>query len=67
MKEIKLTSGQISTLKATIRLAIEESFFRFERLMKDFTLDEDAIERIRKSIERENDSREELLRLLGGF
>lgn len=67
MKEIKLTSGQISTLEATIRLAIEESFFRFERLMKDFTLDEDAIERIRKSIERENDSREELLRLLGGF
>jgi hypothetical protein len=67
MKEIKLTSGQISTLKATIRLAIEESFFRFERMLKDFPLDEDAIERIRKSIERENDSREELLRLLEGF
>lgn len=65
MKTIVLTENQINTLIAAINVAIEESPYRFRRMQYDFKLDdEDAIEGVKQSMVRENESRKQILELL---
>ena len=64
-KNVELTESQINTLKAAIRVAIEETQFRFERLLGEFKVyDKSTIDGLKKSSEDENKLREEILRLL---
>lgn len=64
-KNVELTESQISTIKASIRVAIEETPFRFERLLGEFKIyDKNTIDRLKKSSEDENELRKEILRLL---
>jgi hypothetical protein len=65
MKNIILTDSQVQTLIAALNVSIEESPYRFIRMQRDFKLyDNDAIERIERSMERENESRKQILELL---
>lgn len=64
-KNVELNESQINTLKAAIRVAIEETPFRFERLLGEFKVhDKNTIDGLKKSSEDENKLREEILRLL---
>lgn len=64
-KNVELTESQINTLKAAIRVAIDETQFRFERLLGEFKVyDKRTIDGLKKSSEDENKLREEILRLL---
>ena len=68
MKTIVLTENQINTLIAAINVAIEESPYRFRRMQYDFKLDDkDAIEGVKQSMVRENESRKQMLELLLGL
>lgn len=65
MKTIVLTEEQIATLIAALNVAIEESPYRFRRMQHDFKVEnEDAIERIKRSMERENELRKQIIKLL---
>ena len=63
---IELTKNQIEVLLAALHVSIEESKFRFERITKNdaFLYDKEAIERIKLSMERENEARNQILELL---
>ena len=64
-KNVELNESQINTLKAAIRVAIEETPFRFERLLGEFKVyDKNTIDGLKKSSEDENKLREEILSLL---
>lgn len=63
-KNVALTDSQIQTLIAALRVAIEESQFRFARLVTPTSEDCDAFERIKNSMERENEARNQILELL---
>lgn len=64
-KNVELTESQINTLKAAICVAIEETPFRFERLLGEFKVhDKNTIDGLKKSSEDENELRKEILRLL---
>jgi hypothetical protein len=65
MKNIILTDSQVQTLIAALNVSIEESPYRFIRMQHDFKLyDNDSIKRIERSMERENESRKQILELL---
>lgn len=63
-KNVALTDSQIKTLIAALRVAIEESPFRLARVNRLISQDYAAFERIKKSIERENEARNKILELL---